>query len=253
VRKNAALARLKAGKVIVGPALYYGSPDLAESVAHLDFDFVWLDWQHGQFTELTLNDALGRFLAVDSAPLVRVKSHEPGTINRVLDMEAMGVIVPMVDNAEQARAVTRPVYYPPLGTRWGGGVRLAFIGGSGTPEYYANANDEMLLVLMVETERAIADIESIVQVPGVHVVLIGPGDLMIDLKARGRDDAYHEQLVLKVLQSCQRAAVVAGYFCATHEIAEKRRAQGFCFLCCMSDHAILASGRRELRARCKDW
>jgi len=253
VRKNTALASLKAGKVIVGPAIYYGSPDLAETVAHMGFDFVWLDWQHGQFTEHTLNDALGRFLAVDSTPLVRVKSHEPGTINRVLDMGAMGLVAPMVDNAEQARAVTRPVYYPPLGTRSGGGVRLALIGGSGTPEYYAKANDEMLLVLMVETEQAIGQVESIVKVPGVHVVLVGPGDLMIDVKAHGHDEAHHEQLVQKVLQSCQRAGVAAGYVCPTLESAEKRRAEGFRFFCYMSDTAILASGLREARAQSKGW
>jgi 2-keto-3-deoxy-L-rhamnonate aldolase RhmA len=253
MRKNKALAKLRAGKVVAGPAINYGSPDLAEHVAHLGFDYVWLDWQHGQFTEPTLNEALGRFLAVESTPLVRVKSHEPGTINRVLDMGAMGVIVPMVQNAAQARAIVQPVYYPPLGARSGGGVRLALIGGSGTPEYFAHANDELMLILMVETEEAIDNVEAIVRIPGVHVVLIGPGDLMIDVKARGHDEAHHERLVQQVLDACGRAGIAAGYVCPTHEMAERRKAQGFRFLCYMSDQAILVAGFREVRERSKNW
>lgn len=253
MRKNKALAKLRAGKLIFGPSVVFDSPDIAEHVAHLNFDWVWLDWQHGQFTEHTLNNALGRFLAVESAPIVRVKSHEPGTINRVLDMGAMGVIVPMVQNAEQARGVAMPVYYPPLGARSGGGPRLALISGVSAPDYYAHANDEILLVVMVETEEAVANVESIMRVPGVHVVLIGPGDLMIDVKAHGHDEAHHEQLVQQVLEASRRTGTAAGYVCATHEIAAQRRSQGFRFLCYMSDSAVITQGFREIRDRSKDW
>ena len=114
MRRNQALVRQRAGQTTFGPALVYDSADLAEQIAHLGFDWVWLDWQHGQFTEPTLNQALARFLMVDSAPIVRVKGNEPGTINRVLDMGAMGVIVPMVQNAAAggrrscAQPTTRP-------------------------------------------------------------------------------------------------------------------------------------------------
>lgn len=253
MRKNTALAKLRAGKVIAGPMITWGSPDLTEYVAHLGFDWVWLDWQHGQFTEPTLNDTLGRFLAVESTPLVRVKSHEPGTINQVLDMGAMGVIVPMVENAEQAQAVTRPAYYPPLGTRSGGGARLALIGGSGVSEYFACANEELMLILMVETEEAIANVESIMRVSGVHVVLVGPGDLMMDVRAHGHDEAHHERLVQKVLEASRRAGIAAGYVCSTQETVEKRKAEGFRFLCCTSDFNIVDRGFREIRERSKDW
>ena len=253
MRKNKTLAKLKAGKVIAGPSISYGSPDLAEQVAHLGFDWVWLDWQHGQFTEHTLNESLARFIAVESTPLVRVKSHEPGTINRVLDMGAMGVIVPMVMNPRQAEAVVQPVYYPPLGTRSGGGARLGLISGTSAQDYFASANEEILLVVMVETEEAIANVEAIIDVDGIHVVLIGPGDLMIDIRARGHDEAHHERLVQHVLRMCQRADMAAGYVCSTPEMAEMRRAQGFRFLCYGSDEHILASGFSEVRARCREW
>ena len=175
MRRNHALAKLRAGKVITGPNLVYDSPSLAEHVAHLGFDFVWIDWQHGQWSEHTLNDALARYLTVASAPIVRVKGNEPGTINRVLDMGAMGVIVPYVQDADQARAAVRATYYPPIGIRSGGGVRLGLI-GDGAADYFAHANGEIFLCVMVETELAISNIEEIMRVPGIDVVLIGPDD-----------------------------------------------------------------------------
>src|SRR5262245_54485212 len=127
MRRNQALERQRAGGTTFGPCLVYDSADLVEQVAHLGFDWVWLDWQHGQFTEHTLNQALARFLALESAPIVRVKGNEPGTINRVLDMGASGVIVPMVQNAQEAAVAA--AFYPPKGRRSAGGVRLELIGG----------------------------------------------------------------------------------------------------------------------------
>ena len=151
MRRNPALAKLNAGGMTSGISVGLDSPDLAELAAHAGFEYVWLEWQHGQFSEHTLNNAIARFLPVETAPIVRVKSHEPGAINHVLDMGAMGVIVPMVETADEARAIAHVTYYPPLGRRSTGGTRLSLLGD----DYTERANDEMLLVVMVETESAI--------------------------------------------------------------------------------------------------
>jgi 2-keto-3-deoxy-L-rhamnonate aldolase RhmA len=252
MRRNAALAKLREGKVISGPMLVYDSPSLAEQVAHLGYDFVWLDWQHGQWSEHTLNDALARFLAVQSAPLVRVKGQEPGTINRVLDMGAMGVIVPYVQNAQQARLAVQAAYYPPAGIRSGGGVRLGLI-GDGSADYYAHANEEILLGVMVETEEAIGNVEEIMRVPGVGFVLIGPGDLLIDVKAHGHDEAHHERLVQDVVAASKRTGTPAGYVCGTREMADRRVAEGFRFVNYGSDTAVLLPGLRALLDHTRGW
>jgi 4-hydroxy-2-oxoheptanedioate aldolase len=252
MRTNRSLAKLKDGRPIVGPMLVYDSADLAEQVAHLGFDFVWLDWQHGQFTELSLNNALARFLAADSTPLVRVKGLEPGTINRVLDMGAMGVVVPYIQNAEQARVAAQACFYPPRGMRSGGGVRLGLI-GDGAPDYYARANDEIMLGVMVESEEAIGNVESIMRVPGVSFVLIGPGDLMIDVTGNGHDAARHESLVLEVAAASKRTGTPAGYVCGTKQAAEERIAQGFRFVNYGSDYSVLAAGMRTLVDHVKEW
>lgn len=252
MRPNAALARLRAGGTIVGPMLLYDSPSLVEQVAHLGFDFAWPDWQHGQWSEHTLNDALARFLGTQCTPLVRVKGQEPGTINRVLDMGAMGVIVPYVQDASQARAAVQAAFYPPVGIRSGGGVRLALIGDSAA-DYYAHANDEVLVGVMVESEEAIAGVEEIMRVPGVGFVLIGPGDLMIDVRARGHDEAHHERLVGEVATASARTGTPAGYVCQTLEQAERRLAEGFRVISYGSDTGVLLPGMRQLAEHASRW
>ena len=256
MRPNKALAKLKAGKVVSGPMVTFDSPSLAEHIGHMGFDFTWLDWQHGQWSEHTLNDALARFLFLDSAPLVRVKGQEPGTINRVLDMGAMGVIVPYIQDADQARAAVQAAYYPPLGIRSGGGTRLALIGdpsGQGAQDYFAHANDHVMLGLMVETEYAIARVEDIMRVPGVSFVLIGPGDLMIDVRSRGGGPDDHERLVQQVAAASQRTGVPAGYVCPTRESAEQRIKDGFRFINYASDNAAIQSTLREFKKHTETW
>jgi 2-keto-3-deoxy-L-rhamnonate aldolase RhmA len=252
MRPNKALAKLKAGKVISGPMVTFDSPSLAEQIGHMGFDFTWLDWQHGQWAEHTLNDAIARFLFLDSAPLVRVKGQEPGTINRVLDMGAMGVVVPYIQEAEQARAAVQAAYYPPLGIRSGGGPRLALI-GDGSADYYKHANDHVMLGLMVETEHAIARVEEIMRVPGVSFVLIGPGDLMIDVTSRGGTADDHERLVQQVAAASKRTGTPAGYVCPTRESAEQRIKDGFRFINYASDNAALQSSLREMKKHTDSW
>ena len=208
MRRNPALAKLNAGGMTSGISVGFDSPDLAELAAHSGFDYVWLEWQHGQFSEHTLNNAIARFLPVDTAPIVRVKSHEPGAINHVLDMGAMGVIVPMVETAAEARAIAHVTYYPPLGRRSTGGTRLSLLGD----DYTERANDEMLLVVMVETESAINNVTEIMAVPGVDVVLIGPGDLMLGRSGAGQG------------RRLSRAAGAA----SPHRLAADRRRRRLC-------------------------
>ncbi len=249
MRRNPALAKLNAGGMTSGISIGLDSPDLAEMAAHAGFDYVWLEWQHGQFSEHTLNNAIARFLPVDTAPIVRVKSHEPGAINHVLDMGAMGVIVPMVETAAEARAIAHVTYYPPLGRRSTGGTRLPLLGD----DYTESANDEMLLVVMVETESAINNVTEIMAVPGVDVVLIGPGDLMLDVEAQGKDAAYHEHLVQQVLTASKQTGVAAGYVCPSLAVADERVAQGFRFVSCGSDSGVLWAGFQSILQHTQTW
>lgn len=252
MKRNQALARLREGRPINGAAIVYDSPSMVEQAALVGLDYLWLDWQHGQWSEHTLNDALARCLHSETAPIVRVKGNEPGTINRVLDMGAMGVIVPYVQDADQARAAVQAAYYPPLGMRSGGGVRLGLI-GDGVADYFAHANEEVLLAVMVETEHAIANVEAIMRVPGVSIVLIGPGDLMIDVKAHGGDEVRHEALVLEVADASRRTGTPCGYVTGSPDEATRRVRQGFTFINCGSDFGSVDTGLRAAAALARSW
>ena len=245
MRVDKALSKLRSDKVTVGPVLTVGSPDLAEVAAHAGFDYVFLDWQHGEWTESTLNNALGRFLATDCAPIVRVKGIEPGTINRVLDMGAVGVIVPMVETAEQARIAASVVRYPPLGQRSGGGNRLMFLDDAGHAGYFKNANDEMLLIVMVESQAAIERAGEIAAVPGVDVVLVGPGDLLLDVQTRGGDQSDVERLVERLPEAVRAAGKTAGYVCGTIEAVQLRMSQGYRFITYQSDLGVVMTAWRK--------
>jgi 4-hydroxy-2-oxoheptanedioate aldolase len=246
MRRNAALAKLRAGGTLMGTMMIYDSADMIEQVGKLGFDFLWLDWQHGQFAEHTLNNALARFLHLDTTPLVRVKGNEPGTINRVLDMGAMGVIVPLVESAEEAKRATDAAYYPPKGRRSAGGIRLTLI-GDGFWDYVEKANDEILTVLMVESENAIGNAEAIMRTGAVDVVLIGPGDLKIDVTSRGGDMARHEALHRRVLEAAKKTGVTPGTVTDTTEQAVARAAQGFRFICNGGDYSVMENGMRAMQ------
>ena len=180
--------------------------------------------------ELSLNNALARFLHTDTVPIVRVKGHEPGTINRVLDMGAMGVIVPMVEKRRTGRCRREPDAVPAGRHSFGGRDPPRPYRGGTAQDYYAAANDEVMVIVMVESEEAIANVESIMQVEGVDVVLIGPGDLMINVRAHGHDEAHHEALVQQVAAAGKRTGTAAGYVCQSYEQAQQRVAEGFRFL-----------------------
>lgn len=247
LKRNAVLYHLSAGEVSVGAMLFFGSPDLAEQVARLGVDWVWLDWQHGQWTEESISDVLARFRDLPAVPFVRVKSLEPGQINWVLDMGALGVIVPMVQDAAMAQAVVEATHYPPIGRRSTGGVRLRHLGGDTEGQTYLNrANDEIAVVVMVETESAISNIDSIMQVPHLDAVLVGTGDLLIDVQSRGKSIEYHESLIGRVVEASRRYGVPVGFPCLDAESTRKRIQQGFQLVSCTTDEQVLLDGMKQI-------
>jgi 4-hydroxy-2-oxoheptanedioate aldolase len=242
MKQNIALQKMRTGKTAIGTFLVIASPDQAERICTLGYDFVILDWQHGEWTDATVSAALGRLIDQKTTPLVRVRNHDQGLINWVLDMGALGVVVPMVENAGQAKAITATAYYPPRGTRSIGGNRLARMTNGNFAEYSAHANDEILVVAMVETKPAIDNVEEIMAVDGIGAIMIGPGDLMIDVKARGLDETDHAKLIDDVATASKKSSVAAGPLCQNAENAIERSGQGFRFIVIGSDQGVVTAG-----------
>src|SRR5262245_46688938 len=249
MRTNLARQKLRSGGIISGPSLYYPAPEIAEEAAQHGFDFVWIDWQHGAWTESSINAALASFVHVESVPLVRTLGSDPAWIGRMLDLGALGVIVPMVETAEQCEAIVRSAKFPPRGRRSATGVRTAHHAGQSPFDYTENANDQILTVVMVETVLGVANVREMMSVPDIDCILIGPYDLSRSLGVP-MGDLREEELVRQVLEATKATGVAAGYVTNTPSEARQRVAEGFRMVCPGHDISVLPQVFSEMKQCC---
>lgn len=207
-------SRLKSGEKLIGTMVTLPDPAVAEILADVGFDWLFIDGEHGA---LELTDVLGILQAVDDkiACLVRVPEAAEAPIKKVLDLGAHGVIVPQVNTAEQAANVVRWARYSPLGSR---GVGLARAHGYGRKfrEYVESANERTVVVVQCEHIDSVNNLEAIVKVPGVDAVLLGPYDLSASLGKMGQlDDSTVVAAMDRIATVCQAVKMPLGYFNVT--------------------------------------
>lgn len=195
--KNLFKAALRDGRPQIGLWLNTGEPLLAELAGTAGFDWLVIDAEHGPND---LRSIIGQLQALSASPaeaVVRPPMGEPWMIKRLLDAGARTLLVPMVDSAEQARALVQAVRYPPHGIR-GVGAAVARASAFNTITDYADtAADEICLLVQVETKAAVADLENIAAVEGVDGIFIGPADLSADMGYIGRIEAPEVQEVIE--------------------------------------------------------
>jgi 4-hydroxy-2-oxoheptanedioate aldolase len=155
-----------------------GSALGAEQLAHVGFDWLVIDQEHGAIDATLTQSLLQAISTTETVPLIRVPWNRGDWIKRALDAGAYGVIVPMVNTREDAQAAVRATRYPPLGDRSIGGSRTRLYGGA---DYVERANDEILLIVQIEHRTAVENARDILSVPGVDAYFIGPGDLCASL------------------------------------------------------------------------
>lgn len=224
-------------------------PYTVEALAHLGFDALVIDMQHGM--GITPERAVACLQAVsgtETVPLVRVPWNRPEHIQYVLDAGAYGVIVPLVNTGGEAEAAGRACRYPPLGYRSVGPNRARLYAG---PDYLEHANEEVVCLVMVETARAVQNLEEIARAPGVDGFYIGPADLAISLglDPLGPYDERHERACLEVLRVAREHGLVAGVHAAGPEEALRRFEQGFLFCPIAGDIGLVVAGARDALAR----
>ena len=149
------------------------APFSAEIMAHQGWDALTVDLQHGLIDYQTAVGMLTAISTTETVPLVRVPWLEFGLIMKLLDAGAYGIICPMVNTRKDAENLVHAGRYPPAGTRSFGPVRAAIYGGA---DYVENANDEIVLLAMIETEEALDNVKEIAAVPGLDGLFIGPND-----------------------------------------------------------------------------
>jgi 2-keto-3-deoxy-L-rhamnonate aldolase RhmA len=148
-------------------------------------------------------------------------------IKRALDLGPDGIIIPLVNTAEEAEAAVRAIKYPPVGER-GAGMGRAQCYGLHMAEYLQNANDEVMTIAMIEHIKAVENIESILAVPGIDSIMVGALDLSGSMGMLGNTaDPQVEEAVQTVLAACKKANVPAGTITVTPDQTNERIQQGF--------------------------
>lgn len=232
---NRTLARLRAGEAISCLWLSLGSAALAEIAAEQAPDAIVLDLQHGQWGSAMTHAALAVVAASGVTPLARVADKQALSIGQALDAGAAGVIVPLVDTAEEAAAVVAAVHYPPHGVRSGGGMRPL----RDFPAYLAASRTEALVAVMIETRAGLDNTAAIARTPGLDMLFIGPGDLGLALAG---DGPPLETAIAAILAAAREAGVPCGIFTSSATEARERIAQGFRFVIAADDINLARAG-----------
>ena len=168
--------RLRGGETTFGAWLTVANPMIAEIMAGAGFDWVFIDTEHGGFSNEGFQTCLTAFNGSPTVPMTRVAWNDHVLIKQALDMGAEGILIPMVSSAAEARAAVSACKYPPEGTR-GFGPRRASDYGRKTDAYVAQANESVIVTVQIEHVNGVADIDGILDTPGIDVACLGPTDL----------------------------------------------------------------------------
>lgn len=242
-------ARLKAGETVHVGWIGTSSCAVAEAVAQASWDAVAIDMQHGSIGVESMIGMVGAIARAGKPAMVRIPMSDEGMIGRVLDAGAEGVICPMINTGQDASRFGRAAKYPPAGFRSWGPTRALQVHGMEHGDYLAQANDFCLAWAMVETETAIANIDSILSSKAIDGVLVGPYDLCVSL-TRGQTLDVNEPVVLEALDLILRKArahrVVPSIYATTADHARTYAAMGFRLIIMGSELAYARIGSELL-------
>lgn len=236
--------RLAAGQCLIGAGVYTNSPEVIE-YACKGMDWIWWESQHLHAGWQNIVHAIRTANLVKTPALIRTWSHEGGTIEKLLDTGAEGIIVPMVNTPEQAEAIVAHCYYPPVGNRSYGSVR--------TEVLEANLNEwnkRIVTVMQLETSEAIQNAEAIARVPGVDALHVGMRDLALRLGKQVDDYNAHlsvEAELDHVVKVCQKTGKAAAVIVSSPEELLARLRDGYRLICAGADLNILEAGWRRMR------
>jgi 4-hydroxy-2-oxoheptanedioate aldolase len=232
---NTVKQKLAEGRQVVGGTVSLPDPDLYCAMAHAGFDFTWIEMQH---SPLTYQDVARMIMACKGSPaipFIRVPDATEGDIQKAADIGALGIILPMVDTVEKVAAAVKFARYPPAGRRSQGGGQYGTLWGG---DYRETANDNMMIVAMIENPSGVDIVDSIAAVPGVDVVFVASTDLSSFSGLKQKDPKY-EALVTRVVETTTRAGLKVG-----GPLAWKNSRKGYAFFQGPSEAVLLRCGAR---------
>lgn len=250
ITENPVKKALKEGKVVIGATVTAANPDVAAMLAGVGFDFLWIEMEHGPITLETARAMILATRGLKAMPFTRVPVNEPWLAKRVLDIGSLGVIFPFTSTKELAEQAVKACKYPPLGIRGAGPSMAASRWGMSVPDYVKFANENAMVIVIIEQKQAIDNIEEIAAVPGIDVLFIGANDLSYSLGVGGNVNApVVEEAMMKVLAAGKKHNIPVGFPSGNPTEINKRIAQGFRFFQASSDLAMMSAGARDLLSK----
>jgi 2-keto-3-deoxy-L-rhamnonate aldolase RhmA len=247
--------RLAAGGRLCGTMVFeFFTPGIGQLCASAGAEFIIFDMEHSAAGTDTIRAQFAYCRGLDTVPLVRVPTADYHFIARMLDAGAKGIMVPMVESAEQAQAIVRAVRYPPDGRRGAAfGVAHDDFRGGDVGETMREANARNLVIAQIETERGLAAVEAIAATPGIDVLWLGHFDMTNFLGiAGGFDDPAYRAAVEAIVAAARRHGKALGFMAADAAWARDYAARGFTMIAYGLDHQIyqraLSDGIATLRS-----
>jgi 2-keto-3-deoxy-L-rhamnonate aldolase RhmA len=246
---NVTKQRLTSGKLALGFGVHHlrtvAAPVLAAATGH---DWMFIDTEHGAFSIQETTQLCIAALPTGVTPIVRVCAGALDEATRALDNGALGIVVPHVDTAADAKRIADAFHYPPMGHRsWGGPPAIYGFRAPGNAEAQAAINAEILTIVMLESPEAVRNADTIAAVPGVDVLFIGTSDLTAELGISGQMghpkviDAYQA-----VGDACRKHGKVLGMGGVyDEENASRYVAMGARFVLTGADHSYIMSGANQ--------
>ena len=242
---NSVKKTLQEGKPVFGVTITVNSVEIAAQAANMGFDFLWLEMEHSPITLETVRNMILATRGLPAIPITRVPVNELWTAKRVLDAGSLGVIFPFTSSEDLAKQAVAGCRYPPYGRR-GSGASLATFRWPSSDGYYDFADENILVVGIIEEKKAIENLESIVATPGLDVIFIGTSDLSFSLGLRGEQN--HPKLneaIAKVVEVSKKHHKFVGRPAGNIEETKKYIDQGFQFFQAVSELNLMAAGAEQ--------
>lgn len=245
--------RLRSGEAQIGLWLGLADAYCAELAANAGFDWLLIDGEHAPNDLRTLLGQLQAVAPYPSQPVIRPVIGDTALIKQVLDIGVQTLLVPMVESADQARELVRAIHYPPHGVRGVGSALARASRWNSIPGYLDKADEQMCLLVQIESREGLANLDAIAAVDGVDGVFIGPADLSASMGFRGNPGQPQVQAAIEdAIARIRQAGKAAGILSADEKLARRYIELGAAFVAVGVDTTVLIRGLQTLAATFKD-
>ena len=224
----------------------------AEAFGKMGWDAITIDMQHGQTDYSASLPMLQALSSSSSTLMVRVPWFEPGIIMRMLDLGVLGIIAPMINSKEDCEKFVSYCYYPPIGQRSFGPMRAQLVHGS---DYFEKANQNILSFAMIETQQAVDNLDSILSIPSLTGVYIGPADMSSSYGMKPKFDVKEDPVFSNIKLIAKKAneyGKIAGIHNGTTQYAKEMIGFGFKLVTISSDFRSMSAHAQSVIEDMKD-